>query len=226
MSRVYDLFLTGGPVMYPLLGLSIATFACAFERGWFWFQLTSQEDRVVQDVLKAAPQDLATAAHIAKQFQNLAIGRFLLAPLKLHLPSPETFHLAMEAAADREFVQMRKGDKLLETVIAIAPLLGLLGTVTGLITTFGSLQIGGGGSSADATRAAAGIGEALTATAAGMIVAIIALFFFRIFVSLQSQQIDYFSRVGSDLELIYRQVWYEPSQLTNSLQKSSAQDSN
>ncbi len=226
MSRVYDLFLTGGPVMYPLLGLSIATFACAFERGWFWFQLTSQEDRVVQDVLKAAPQDLATAAHIAKQFQSLAIGRFLLAPLKLHLPSPETFHLAMEAAADKEFVQMRKGDKLLETVIAIAPLLGLLGTVTGLITTFGSLQIGGGGSSADATRAAAGIGEALTATAAGMIVAIIALFFFRIFVSLQSQQMDYFSRIGSDLELIYRQVWYEPSQAVNTLQKSPAQDSN
>lgn len=224
MSRVYDLFLTGGPVMYPLLGLSIATFACAFERGWFWFQLTSQEDRVVQDVLKAAPQDLATAAHIAKQFQGLAIGRFLLAPLKLHLPSPETFHLAMEAAADKEFVQMRKGDKLLETVIAIAPLLGLLGTVTGLITTFGSLQIGGGGSSADATRAAAGIGEALTATAAGMIVAIIALFFFRIFVSLQSQQMDYFSRIGSDLELIYRQVWYEPSQAVNTLQKSPAQE--
>lgn len=212
MSRVYDLFVAGGPVMYPLLGLSIATFACAFERGWFWFQLTSQEDRVVQEVLKAAPKDLATAAQIAKQSQNLAIGRFLLAPLKLHLPSPETFHLAMEAAADKEFVQMRKGDKLLETVIAIAPLLGLLGTVTGLIITFGSLKIGGGGSSADVTQAAAGIGEALTTTAAGMIVAIIALFFFRIFVSLQSQQMDYFSRVGSELELIYRQVWYEPTQ--------------
>lgn len=226
MSRVYDLFVTGGPVMYPLLGLSIATFACAFERFLFWFQLTSQEDRVVRDVLKAAPQDLSTAAHIAKQFQSLAIGRFLLAPLNLNQPSPETFHLAMEAAADKEFVQMRKGDKLLETVIAIAPLLGLLGTVTGLITTFGSLKIGGGGSSADATRAAAGIGEALTATAAGMLVAIIALFFFRIFVSLQSQQMDYFSRVGSDLELIYRQVWYEPSQSTHRLQQLPAQDSN
>lgn len=225
MSRVYDLFVTGGPVMYPLLGLSIATFACAFERGLFWFQLTSQEDRVVQDVLEAAPQDLDKAVKIAKQAQNLAIGRFLLAPLKLNQPSPETFHLAMEAAADREFVQMRKGDKLLETVIAIAPLLGLLGTVTGLIVTFSSLKIGGG-SSADATRAAAGIGEALTATAAGMIVAIIALFFFRIFVSLQSQQMDYFSSVGSDLELIYRQVWYEPTQSVNIPQRSPAQDSN
>ena len=226
MSRVYDLFVAGGPVMYPLLGLSVATFACAFERGLFWLQLTSQEDRVVNDVLKAAPKDLATAAQIAIQAQNLAIGRFLLAPLKLHWPSPETFHLAMEAAADKEFVQMRKGDKLLETVIAIAHLLGLLGTVTGLIATFGSLKIGGGGSSADATKAAAGIGEALITTAAGMIVAIIALFFFRIFVSLQSQQMDYFSRVGSDLELIYRQVWYEPSQSNHKFQQFPAPDSN
>lgn len=225
MSRVYDLFVAGGPVMYPLLGLSIATFACAFERGWFWFQLTSQEDRVVHDVLAAAAQDLEKAAAIAKQAQNLAIGRFLLAPLKLNQPSPETFHLAMEAAADREFVQMRKGDKLLETVIAIAPLLGLLGTVTGLIITFGSLRIGGG-NSADVNIAAAGIGEALTTTAAGMIVAIIALFFFRIFVSLQSQQIDYFSRVGSELELIYRQVWYESAQSANMPQRFIEQDSN
>lgn len=223
MSRVYDLFVAGGPVMYPLLGLSIATFACAFERGWFWFQLTSQEDRVVHDVLEAAPQDLAKAAQIAKQAQNLAIGRFLLAPLKLNQPSPETFHLAMEAAADKEFVQMRKGDKLLETVIAIAPLLGLLGTVTGLIVTFGSLKIGGG-SDADVNTAAAGIGEALTTTAAGMIVAIIALFFFRIFVSLQSQQMDYFSRVGSELELIYRQVWYEPRQALHIQQRFIEQD--
>lgn len=106
---------------------------------------------------------------------------------------------------------MHKGDKLLESVVGIAPLLGLLGTVTGLITTFNNLNIGGGGASDSATKAAAGIGEALITTASGMLVAIIALSFFRVFVSLQSQQIDYFSEVGSELELIYRQIWYEPS---------------
>jgi len=160
-------------------------------------------------VLAAARFDLAKAANIAYQAQSLPIGRFLLAPLKLNQPTPETFRLAMEAAGDKEFTQMRKGDKLLETVVALAPLLGLLGTVTGLIGTFNNLNIGGG-TTAEATRAAAGIGEALITTAAGMIVAITALIFFRIFVSLQSQQIDYFSEVGSELELIYRQTWYEP----------------
>lgn len=210
MARIYDTFIAGGPVMLPLLGLSIVTFACAFERAWFWFQLLSKEDRIVHDVLAAARLDLAKAGTIACQAQSLPIGRFLFAPLKLTQPTPETFRLAMEAAGDKEFTQMRKGDKLLETVVALAPLLGLLGTVTGLIGTFNNLNIGGGGTTAEATRAAAGIGEALITTAAGMIVAIIALAFFRIFVTLQSRQIDYFSDVGSELELIYRQTWYEP----------------
>lgn len=211
--------------MWPLLALSIATFACALERAWFWLQLLTKEDRIVHDVLEAARHDLGTAAAIAERAHILAIGRFLAAPLRLRNPSPETFHLAMEAAADKEFMQMRKGDKLLESTIAIAPLLGLLGTVTGLITTFNNLNIGGGGASgAAATKAAAGIGEALTATATGMLIAITALAFFRIFVSLQSQQMDYFSSVGSELELIYRQIWYEPS-LANKIQPISRQDS-
>lgn len=215
MARVFDLIAEGGPIMIPIVGLSIATFACAFERTWFWYHLLRKEVRVVHDVLDAAHYDLEKAAAIAARSQNIAIGRFLLAPLKLKQPTPETFSLALEAAADKEFVQMRKGDKLLESAVGIAPLLGLLGTVTGLITTFTNLNIGGGGSAADTTRAAAGIGEALTATAGGMVVAIIALSCFRIFVTLQAQQVDYFSKVGSELELIYRQTWYEPNHSRN-----------
>jgi biopolymer transport protein ExbB len=207
----FNLLAKGGPVMVPIVGLSIATIACALEQGRFWVQFLSQEDRIVHDVLEAARVDLDKAAAIAYQAQSLPIGRFLLAPLKLKKPTPETFRLALEAAGDKEFAKMRKGDKLLESVVGIAPLLGLLGTVTGLIITFNNLNIGGGAASDSATKAAAGIGEALITTAGGMVVAIIALAFFRIFVTLQSKQVDYFAEVGSELELIYRQVWYEPS---------------
>ena len=210
MSTLFDFLTKGGPLMIPMMGLSVATVSCALERGWFWYQLLRKEDRVVHDVLEAAQTDLTQAAAIAQQAQDLAIGRFLLAPLKLQHPTPETFRLAMEAAGDKEFAQMRKGDKLLETVVGVAPLLGLLGTVVGLITTFLNLNIGGGGSAADTTKAAAGIAEALIVTAAGMVVAIMALITFRVMVALQSRQMDYFSTVGSELELIYRQVWYEP----------------
>lgn len=197
--------------MWPLLALSVVTVTCALERAWFWFRLLSQEDRIVHDVLEAARFDLHKAAEIADYARHLPIGRFLFAPLQLRRPTPETFRLAMEAAGDKEFIQMRKGDKILETIVAVSPLLGLLGTVTGLIATFSNLDIGGGGTTAEASKAAAGIGEALITTAAGMVVAILALLVFRTLVTLQSQQMDYFSEVGNELELIYRQVWYEPS---------------
>lgn len=211
MTRVYDLFIQGGPVMWPILALSIFTISCALDRAWFWFRLLSQEDRIVNDVLDAARYDLDKAAEIADYARFLPIGRFLYAPLKLKHPSPETFRLAMEAAGDKEFIQMRRGEKLLETIVAVAPLLGLLGTVTGLIGTFNNLKIGGGGTTAEASKVAAGIGEALITTAAGMIVAIIALLVFRTLVTLQARQMDYFAEVGNELELIYRQVWYEVS---------------
>jgi biopolymer transport protein ExbB len=211
-NNLFELLVKGGPVMIPIVALSVITIACALERSWFWYRLLSQEDRIVHDVLDAARYDLDQAAGIAEQAQNLPIGRFLLAPLRLRQPSPETFRLAMETAADQEFAQMRKGDKFLESAVGLAPLLGLLGTVTGLIATFSNLNIGGGGS-ADTSKAAAGIGEALITTAGGMIVAIVALAIFRVSVTLQSQQTDYFFKVGNELELIYRQVWYEPSLL-------------
>lgn len=213
MARLIDLLIKGGPVMIPVIGLSVATIATALERGWFWYRLLKREDRVVRDVLDAARYDLEKAAVIAEQSQDLPIGRFLMAPLKLRTPTPETFRLALEAAADKEFIQMRKGDKLLESTVGIAPLLGLLGTVTGLIVTFNNLNIGGGGGAAASTattKAAEGIGEALITTASGMFVAIIALAIFRVLVTLQANQMDYFSSVGSELEILYREVWYEP----------------
>jgi biopolymer transport protein ExbB len=211
MTTVLDFLAKGGPVMVPILGCSVLTMATALERTLFWTKLLKREDQVVNDVLDASRRDLSEAAAVAAQSQDLPIGRFLLAPLRLKSPSPDTFRLAMETAGDKEFVKMRKGDKILETIVAVAPLLGLLGTVTGLIATFGNLNIGGGGTGEQASAAAAGIGEALITTAAGMVVAIMALLVFRVMVSLQAQQIDYFSDAGNELELIYRQYWYEPS---------------
>ena len=198
--------------MVPIIGASVFTVACALERATFWTNLLKREGRVATEVLDMSRRDLAEAAAIASRDRDLPIGRFLLAPLSLKNPSPDSFRLALENAADKEFVKMRKGDKLLETVVAVAPLLGLLGTVTGLINTFENLDIGGGGGgegAVGATAAAAGIGEALITTAAGMIVAILALLVLRTMVTLQAQQMDYFSEAGNELELIYREYWYE-----------------
>ncbi len=207
-GNFYELVAQGGVVMLPIVGLSVVTIACGFERAWFWTKVFQGESQISGRILAAAEHSLADARKLAESAKHMPIGRFLFAGLKLKNPAPDTFSLAMEAAGEKEFAQMRKGDKLLETTIAIAPLLGLLGTVTGLMTTFANLKIGGGGSgSPDLSKAAAGIGEALTSTAGGMVVAIVALAIFRTSVSLQGQQVDYFAEVGSALELIYRQQW-------------------
>lgn len=212
MTTVYHEVAKGGPLMLPLVALSVFVLGRALERAWFWYRLLSKESKIVHDVLEAAYSDLDRAREIARRADNLPIGRFLLAPLRLRFPTPESFRLALETAGDREFIEMRRGDKLFESAIGIAPLLGLLGTVTGLIATFNNLNVGGGGSMEDTTRAAAGIGEALITTAGGMVVALIALAIFRVLVSLQAKQFEYFAIVGGELELIYRQIWYEPWQ--------------
>jgi biopolymer transport protein ExbB len=215
MSNLFNLIVKGGPTMIPLVGFSIATIACAIERSWFWYRLLRQEHQIVHDVLAAAEHSLEEAKMLAARAKDLPIGRFLLAPLDLRHPTPETFRLALEGAATKELINMRRGDKLLETTIAVAPLLGLLGTVTGLILTFDNLNIGGGGSGEQATQAAAGIGEALITTAAGMVVAIMALLIFRVLVSLQSQQMDFFEVVGTELELVYHEFWCNADETTS-----------
>jgi biopolymer transport protein ExbB len=213
MSALLDMAMKGGPLMIPLGALSVATIACGIERGLFWTKLLLAETKIAHDVLAAARYSLTDAKTIAKRSADLPIGRFLLKPLQLNHPTPETFRLALETTAEEEFAIMRKGDSILESTVGIAPLLGLLGTVTGLIATFMNLNIGGSGgaNAGDLGKAAAGIGEALATTAGGMFVAIIALTFLRIFVTLQAQQMDYFTKIGGELELIYRQSWYEPA---------------
>jgi biopolymer transport protein ExbB len=210
MSTLYSLLEKGGLVMIPIGGLSIGTVACGLERGWFWYRLSRQEHRIVNDVLRAAALDLEKAKMLVEQVQHLPIGRFMRSPLSLHRPTPETFRLALETAADREMAEMQKGDKLLETTISLAPLLGLLGTVAGLMTTFFSLNIGKTSGAIDLTGVSQGISQDLVATASSMVVAVIATFVLRVQVSMRARQERLFSDVAGELELIYRQIWYDP----------------
>ncbi|MEI2580969.1 MotA/TolQ/ExbB proton channel family protein [Scytonema sp. PRP1] len=210
MTRIYDTFLAGGLVMWPLLGLSVLTLACILERSWFWLKLVIQEKRVVREIFAAAKVDLEKAEKIAESSQTLAISRFLVEPLRLKNPTPETFHLAIKAACDKECMAMRKGDMLLESVVAIAPLLGILGTANGVFTVFTHLKTNSVGIT-DFSTVTSGIVEALISSITGIAVAIFAFVFFRIFLCLQSQQMNFFSQVGNELELIYLQCWHQPS---------------
>ncbi|MGB3638358.1 MAG: MotA/TolQ/ExbB proton channel family protein [Rivularia sp. (in: cyanobacteria)] len=211
MTRLFDIFLAGGFMMLPLLILSVITLAYAMQRVWFWLKLTVQEKQVVQDVLTVAQYDLVKAEEIATAAEDLAMGRFLAAPLKLNNPTPESFYLAVQAAADKELVDIGGNNKLLESVVVIAPLLGILGTAGGLITTFIALK-NGGADSADSSGVANLILQALISSAAGIAVAILAYACFRLFVILRARRVDYFCTVGNQLELIYLHLWSDSVQ--------------
>ena len=210
MSTLFETAVKGGPTMIPMGLLSVATVASGIDRAIFWFNLYRTEDQTAHRILEAARYSLADANQLAKEAGAQPIARFMQASLKLVNSTPETFRLAMETASEHEFEKMEKGNKLLETSVALGPLLGLLGTVTGLMATFASLDGGGTGGAVDTGKTAAGIGEALTTTAAGMILAIVAMLILRVCVSFAAQQLSYFAKVGGELELIYRECWYEP----------------
>jgi len=203
---VVQIFRDGGPAMWPLLALSILSLSVIIERLWFWVRLLSQESEIVNRILNTASANWGSATELAKRAVNQPIGRFLYAPLRLIKPDPELFRLALEASAEDELSSMRQGEKVLEAVIALAPLLGLLGTVLGLIQSLGNIRLGDLGTAA-AAGVTTGIGQSLISTAAGLIVAISSLVFYRLFQGFVVNQVKVFRRSGSDLELLYRQYW-------------------
>lgn len=193
--------------MWPLIGLSILALTTIIERAWFWISLLLKEEEIVKQVLQAASQQSwGAASEIARRATTLPIGRFLNAPLKRDSPEPELFRLALESAADEELASMRRGDKILEAVATLSPLLGLLGTVLGLMQSLSNIRIGDLANSSTA-GVAQGIGESLISTATGMVIAIVSLAFYRLFQGLLASQVRVFQRAGNELELLYREFW-------------------
>ncbi len=196
--------------------------ATIFERLWFWSNVLRGEKKIAEQILDAARRSWEEATDLARQANNQPIGRFLYTPLRLANQEPEVFRLALEASADEELNSMRRGDKVLEAVIALAPLLGLLGTVLGLISSLGSIRLGDLGTASTA-GVTLGIGEALISTAAGLVIAITALVFYRLFQAFLFQQTRMFHRAGNELELTYRQAWSRTNQTPGYLLKSTTE---
>ena len=193
--------------MLPLLFLSFLALSTIIERAWFWSKILTHEREIAGRVVEAARRDWDAATEIARKSLNQPIGRFLHSALELDADSdPEVFQLALQASADEEIATMRRGERVLEAIVALAPLLGLLGTVLGLIRSLKDIRISDIGTDSTA-GVTLGISEALVSTATGMIVAITALAFYRLFQSFVSSQAKLFRQSGNELELLYRKGW-------------------
>ena len=193
----------GGIVMAPLLALSIVTVALVLERCWFWMRLGRQQRSLVHEVLEAYRQNPPRAIGKLKQHPHLPIARIFLTALTIGDTTPEEFRLALESAAQAEIPLLKRFQTGFETIIGIAPLLGLLGTVLGLIRVLSNIRLGETAPTAS-DGVTLGVGEALVSTAAGLVVAIVALAFANLFQGLYRRQRAFIQEAGGRLEILHR----------------------
>jgi biopolymer transport protein ExbB len=213
---------TGGWVMVPLLVLSLGTTTLIVERLWFWSRLLKQQRSLISTILELYSRSPQAALTKLQQHQDSPTGRIFLAALTLPEATPDEFRLALESAAQGELPLLKRFATVFETVVAIAPLLGLLGTILGLIRSLSAWQLGG--SSEQSGAVVAGIGDALFSTAAGLTLAIITLVFANSFQGLYRRQRALIQEAGGQLELLYRRQHRQFFQARRNAQPRSVQD--
>ncbi len=196
---MWEYFKAGGPVMWPLLAVSLLSLTLILERSLYWFRLGRLRDRAkVNRFLQLAENgDLPGAAQVAKGTQDPVL-RTLHCGLVHRDWSPAQ---AMAQQGVDELAQMKRRLTLLDTCITVAPLLGILGTVTGIISAF---QVMGGGGIPDPKAVTSGIAEALITTVFGLVIAIYSLFPYNYFgrrVNLAREEIE---KYATSLEILFQ----------------------
>lgn len=175
---MFELVKAGGWVMWPIIVCSIAAMAIIAERLW-----SLQKKLIVPaDLLAKVQQWLdrkdLDGSRLATLRAHSPLGRVLAAGLANRHHAPEIIKEAIEDAGRHTAPDLERYLNTLGTIAAITPFLGLLGTVVGMIQMFSGLATHGVG---DPTVVAKGISQALITTAAGLIVAIPSLMFYRYF---------------------------------------------
>ncbi|MBS0591530.1 MAG: MotA/TolQ/ExbB proton channel family protein [Proteobacteria bacterium] len=173
-----EILMAGGWAMVPILICSAIAIAIIFERFW-----TLRRSAVVPPGLATQVREWARGhkldpAHVQALRENSPLGEILAAALSTRLRSREIMKERVEDTGRHVVHRLERFLNTLGTIALISPLLGLLGTVFGLIRMFFAVMVSGVG---DPLKMAGGIGEALVCTAAGLCVAIPAYFFHRYF---------------------------------------------
>lgn len=190
---IVGILVKGGLVMIPLLLSSIVSVAVIIERFFFWRRLRRREnDTIILQFVEAG--NVEQAQKLAYDSRH-PVSRVLLAGLEYRQLSPAT---AMEAAARGELRRIKAYLPILDTVITLAPLLGLLGTITGMISAFGIVSDTGLGQPLAITG---GIAEALIATATGLLIAILTLLPYNYFRAKVEQLTERMEEQATRLEL-------------------------
>ena len=161
--------------MWPLLICSLLSLYCAVERMIFWRNIRWHNINTRENIIKHYLNSPSSFSDLLSNDEAYPLFSILLKALKFDKCSDENFHFALSSALQSEIPSLKRHTNIFSTVITISPLLGLLGTVLGLIESFSLITIGETG--ANNIEVTGGISEALISTAAGLIVAIISLIF-------------------------------------------------
>lgn len=191
-----QILIAGGWMMIPIVLCSLVALAIVLERSWYFYHIITNDnaDRMVRLTIQGKFSD----ALALNEQKTSAILRVLTAGIHARSSGPEK---AMEVAGIGELASMKRGMSALDTIITLAPLLGLLGTIIGMIDSFGIMADQGIGQPHAVTG---GVAEALICTAAGIFVAVIALVPYNYFLSCieeQTELIEYYAtRIESALK--------------------------
>lgn len=194
MQGVVSIIVKGGIVMIPLLACSLVSLALTLERWFFWRRIKSQ--KTVQTMLGLAEAGEFDKAMKLGLDSPQPIARVLAAGLAHRNPSPAK---AMEAVAQAQIPVLKSRLGALDTIITLAPLLGLLGTVVGMIDSFDIMSEAGMGQPHAVTG---GVAEALIATATGLLIAILTLVPYNYFTTRAEKEMDAMEHFSSSLELL------------------------
>jgi biopolymer transport protein ExbB len=168
-NTVVELIIRGGPIMYPILVVGVVAVCVVLERVFWWVRLSSKRKPKVLDQVYSRLEagHLPEAVTLSKDSTDPVV-RMIHHGLIHHHSSMQG---ALEVAAGRELQGAGRFLGAMDTIVTLGPLLGLLGTVTGIMGSFSSI----GSSELAVEKVTGGIGEALIATAAGLGIAITTL---------------------------------------------------
>jgi biopolymer transport protein ExbB len=186
----------GGPMVYPLLALAVITAAILLDKSYVYWRYTRPPKTLVRLAESQSSRwgDLESQVAVLNPHHHFV--RFLQTILR-HRHSP-AWWTESRAGDEAQVIERALGRGLwvLETIVTAAPLLGLLGTITGMMDAF---HLIGSKGLVDPKGVTSGVAEALVATALGLFIALIALFGYNFFSRLQSRTLDEMERIGTRL---------------------------
>lgn len=194
---MFMIFSKGGPVMYPLLACSVIAVSVVIDRVIFWMKQSLQRrPLLVDEVIELYGRRDWDAIRQQTAGSKDYIVNVLISGI---LHRKYSMVKAMESAAAEEIKRMRRFMGVLDTMITVAPLLGIFGTVIGIISSF---EILGSAGIEHPEAVTAGIAQALITTAAGLGIAILSVFPYNYFNSRVENAAQTIERYATSLELV------------------------